>query len=44
VVPSDSNKARNYLIASKIVETLDGLDLKYPKPKTDLDQYLKELK
>ncbi|MEO8576551.1 MAG: polyphosphate kinase 2 family protein [Gemmatimonadales bacterium] len=44
IVPSDSNKARNYLIAKKIVDTLEGLDLKYPEPKTDLDQYLKDLK
>ena len=44
VVPADSNKARNYLIAKRIVETLEGLDLKYPEPKTDLKQYLKSLK
>ena len=44
VVPSDSNKARNYLIAKTIVDKLESLDLQYPKPKTDLDQYLKELK
>lgn len=44
VVPADSNKVRNYLIAKRIVETLEGLDLKYPEPKTDLDQYLKALK
>ena len=43
VVPSDSNKARNYLIARRIVETLEGLDLEYPKPKTDLSEYLKSL-
>ena len=44
VVPADSNKARNYLIAKRMVETLEGLDLKYPEPKTDLSQYLKTLK
>ena len=44
VVPSDSNKARNYLIARTIVDKLESMDLKYPKPKTNLDQYLKELK
>ena len=44
VVPADSNKARNWLIAKRIVETLEGLDLKYPEPKTDLKQYLKTLK
>jgi PPK2 family polyphosphate:nucleotide phosphotransferase len=43
VVPADSNKARNYLIAKRIVETLEGLDLEYPKPKADLTQYLKSL-
>ncbi len=40
VVPSNSNKARNYLIAQRIVESLESLDLHYPKPKTDLSQYL----
>jgi hypothetical protein len=43
VVPSDSNKARNYLIARRIVESLESLDLKYPRPKTDLNQYLELL-
>jgi PPK2 family polyphosphate:nucleotide phosphotransferase len=44
VVPADSNKARNYLIAKRIVHTLESLDLKYPEPKADLKQYLKSLK
>lgn len=44
VVPSDGNKARNYLVANKIVETLEGLDLRYPKPKMDLREYLEALK
>jgi polyphosphate kinase 2 (PPK2 family) len=43
VVPADSNKARNYLIARRIVETLEGLGLEYPEPKTDLRQYLAAL-
>ena len=43
VVPADSNKARNYLIAKRIVQTLEGLNLEYPKPKTDLGEYLKTL-
>jgi len=43
LVPADKNKARNYLIARRIVETLEGLDLEYPEPKTDLKQYLKKL-
>ncbi len=44
LVPADSNKARNYLIAKRIVKTLEGLNLQYPEPKTDLKQYLKSLK
>jgi hypothetical protein len=43
VVPADGNKARDYLIARRIVETLEGLDLEYPKPRTDLRQYLAAL-
>ena len=43
VVPSDSNRARNYLIARRIVETLQSLDLRYPKPEADLSRYLKSL-
>lgn len=43
VVPADKNKARNYLVAKRIVKTLEGLNLEYPKPKTDLSQYLKGL-
>ena len=43
VVPGDKNKARDYLIAKRIVATLEELDLEYPHPKTDLKQYLKAL-
>jgi len=43
VVPGDSNKARNYLIAKRIAATLESLDLEYPKPKTDLSEFLKTL-
>jgi PPK2 family polyphosphate:nucleotide phosphotransferase len=43
VVPADSNKARNYLIAKRIVATLESLDLVYPRPKTDLSEFLKTL-
>jgi PPK2 family polyphosphate:nucleotide phosphotransferase len=43
VVPADKNKVRNYLIAKRIVATLEDLDLQYPKPKEDLKQYLKVL-
>lgn len=43
VVPANKNKARNYLIAKRIVATLDGLGLEYPVAKTDLKEYLKVL-
>jgi PPK2 family polyphosphate:nucleotide phosphotransferase len=43
LVPADKNRARNYLIARRIVATLDGLGLEYPQPKTDLQEYLKVL-
>ena len=43
LVPANKNKARNYLIAKRIVATLDGLGLEYPQPKTDLKEYLKAL-
>jgi PPK2 family polyphosphate:nucleotide phosphotransferase len=44
LVPADKNKARNYLIAKRIVRTLEDLNLEYPKPKTDLTQYEETLK
>jgi PPK2 family polyphosphate:nucleotide phosphotransferase len=44
VVPADKNKARNYLIAKRIVKTLEDLNLEYPKPKADLEQYVGQLK
>ena len=31
VVPADSNSQRNFLIAKMLVETLEGLDLRYPE-------------
>ena len=43
VVPSDSNKARNYLIAKRVAATLESLGLQYPQPKTSLEQYLEQL-
>lgn len=43
VVPADKNKARNYLIARRILETLNELDLEFPRPKADLSEYLKAL-
>jgi PPK2 family polyphosphate:nucleotide phosphotransferase len=44
LVPADRNKARNYLIARRLVTTLEGLNLRYPKPKIELEPYLKSLK
>jgi PPK2 family polyphosphate:nucleotide phosphotransferase len=44
VVPADKNKARNYLVARRLVTTLEGLNLRYPKPKMDLEPYLDSLK
>ena len=43
LVPANKNKARNYLIAKRIVTTLDTLGLEYPTAKTDLKEYLKVL-
>ena len=43
LVPANKNKARNYLIAKRIVAALDGLGLEYPVAKTDLKEYLKVL-
>ncbi|HEY4303680.1 MAG TPA: PPK2 family polyphosphate kinase [Gemmatimonadaceae bacterium] len=37
VVPADSKKVRNWLIAQTIAETLEGLDLRYPKPASDIE-------
>ncbi|HYN83274.1 MAG TPA: PPK2 family polyphosphate kinase [Gemmatimonadaceae bacterium] len=42
-VPADKNKARNYLIAKRIVATLDGLGLEYPTATADLNKYLEVL-
>ncbi len=44
VVPADKNKARNYLIANRMVQALEDLDLTFPKPKTDIRKYLEVLK
>ena len=43
VVPADKNKARNYLIANRMVKALEDLDLAFPEPKVDLRQYLTAL-
>jgi hypothetical protein len=45
LVPSDKNKARNYLIAkTDCPGDSGGLESEYPKPKTDLEQYRASLK
>jgi len=43
LVPADKKKARNYLVAKRIVAALESLKLEYPTPKTDLREYLKAL-
>jgi len=43
LVPADKKKARNYLVAKRIVAALESLKLEYPRPKTDLREYLKVL-
>ncbi len=43
LVPADKKKARNYLVAKRIVAALESLKLEYPKAKTDLREYLKVL-
>jgi hypothetical protein len=37
-VPADHKWYRNLVVAEVIVETLRGLDLKYPEPAEDLSQ------
>ncbi len=44
LVPADKKRARNYLVAKRITAALEGLKLEYPKPKTDLREYLKALR
>jgi PPK2 family polyphosphate:nucleotide phosphotransferase len=36
VVPSDSKKVRSWLIARRIVDTLEKLDLRYPPPRPEI--------
>ena len=36
IVPADDEHARDFLVASKIADTLDGLDLRYPPLDPDL--------
>ncbi len=35
VVPADSKSSRNQLVSSMLVETLEGLGMKYPEPAED---------
>ena len=44
VVPADDKKARNYLIARTMVETLDNLGLRYPKADPDVLKLRRKLK
>ncbi len=37
VVPADKKWYRNIVIARTIVETLEGLDMRYPEPEMDLE-------
>jgi hypothetical protein len=43
-VPADDKKARNYLIARTMVETLDNLGLRYPKAPPDVLKLRRKLK
>jgi len=38
IVPSNSKMNRNLFISSVLLETLDGLKMRYPKPKQKLDE------
>jgi PPK2 family polyphosphate:nucleotide phosphotransferase len=42
IVPSNRNWYRNLVVASTIVETLEGLKMKYPEPAENLDQVVIE--
>ncbi|MEP6765479.1 MAG: PPK2 family polyphosphate kinase [Gemmatimonadaceae bacterium] len=44
VVPSDSKSVRNYLITRMLVETLEGMDLKYPAMDADVADKAKGFK
>ena len=44
IVPADSKSVRNYLIARMLVETLEGLDLKYPLMQADVANEAKGFK
>ena len=44
VVPADDKKARNYFISKIVVETLEGLGLRYPKADKDVLKLKRKLK
>ena len=44
VVPADDKKARNYFIAKTVVETLEGLGLRYPKADREVLRLKRKLK
>jgi PPK2 family polyphosphate:nucleotide phosphotransferase len=44
VIPANHNWLRNMLVAEILVETLENLDMKYPAPAENLDQYRQILK
>jgi PPK2 family polyphosphate:nucleotide phosphotransferase len=44
VVPADDKKARNYFIAKTVVETLEGLGLRYPKADREVLKLRRKLK
>jgi PPK2 family polyphosphate:nucleotide phosphotransferase len=44
VVPADDNKTRNYYVARTMVDTLDGLGLRYPKADREARKLKRKLK
>lgn len=42
IIPADKKWYRNLVITERIVETLEGLDMKYPKPNTDVSKLILE--
>ncbi len=42
VIPADKKWYRNLVITERIVETLEGLDMKFPKPNTDVSKLILE--
>lgn len=43
IIPSDTKWLRNFAVAQIIVNTLESMKLKIPKPKIDLSKFIKEL-